>query len=69
MGNCGGCTRTTGPQMAAPTPTKQDRIQMFEQQLPFQMLYIDEFESLVMAVARVSKKNEQYYPPLHKNPC
>ena len=49
MGNCSGCSRTNAPEQVL--VTKQDRIEQFEQMLPFRNLYIDEFESLVMAVA------------------
>ena len=37
--------------------------------LPFHSLYIDEFESLVMAVAQVQKINNEYFPPLRSSPC
>lgn len=33
--------------------TKQERIEAFEKSLPFQYLYIDDFEQLVMASAKV----------------
>ena len=63
MGNCGGCNRTNAP---APLQvvTKQDRIKEFEENLPFQSLFIDEFESLLMAVAQVQKINDEYQPNL-----
>ena len=51
MGNCGGCNRTNAPEHY--TLTKQERIEKFEEMLPFRHLYIDEFESLVMAVAKI----------------
>ena len=49
--------------------TKQDRISNFEKWLPFRGLYIDEFESLVMAVAKVQKINNEYHPPLYTRKC
>lgn len=67
MGNCGGCNRSNAPEQ--PVVTKQDRIQNFEKKLPFKSLFIDEFESLVLAVAKVSKVNNEYVPPLSKSPC
>lgn len=57
MGNCGGCNRTNAPESY--TLTKQERIERFEEEiLPFRSLYIDEFESLVMAVARIKKRSD-----------
>ena len=37
--------------------------------LPFSHLYIDEFESLVMAVAQIQKINNEYQPTLRSQPC
>lgn len=44
--------------------TKQERMDAFEESLPFNSLFIDEYESLVMAVARVQKINHEYEPAL-----
>ena len=49
--------------------TKQDLIAKFEEELPFRSLFIDEFEQLVMAAARVQKINQQYEPPLWARNC
>ena len=49
--------------------TKQDRIERFEKQMPFSTLYIDEFESLVMAVTKVQKIDDEYMPPLRSRNC
>ena len=67
MGNCGGCDRTNAPEQYV--VTKQDRIEQFEEMLPFRHLYIDEFESLVMAVAQIQKINNEYQPTLRSQPC
>ena len=64
MGNCGPCTRANTLQNQ-PVPTKQDLIEQFEAALPFNALFIDEFEQIVMAAARIQKLNQQYEPPLH----
>ncbi len=69
MGNCGGCNRTNAPERQGNILTKQDRIKLFEDAIPFRSLYIDEFESLVLAVARVQKLNQEYVPPLSQRPC
>ena len=66
MGNCGGCSRTTTQDLDNPVLTKYDRVDQFEANLPFKNLYIDEYESLVMAVARIQKINHEYKPPLRK---
>lgn len=69
MGNCGDCNRTRAPEQNA-VVTKQDFIRKFEEEfLPFRGLYIDEFESLVMAVAKVQKINGEYVPPLANRHC
>lgn len=65
MGNCGGCNRTNAPEHY--TLTKQERIEKFEEMLPFRHLYIDEFESLVMAVAKIQKIDNEYQPSLRNN--
>ena len=65
--NCGGCTRTSAPETQV--VTKQERVQVFEESLPFSALYIDEFESLVLAVAKVQKINDEYQPPLRQKTC
>ena len=62
MGNCGDCNRTSAPEHIV--VTKQDWISKFEADMPFKNLYIDEYESLVMAIAKVQKINNEYVPPL-----
>ena len=69
MGNCGGCNRTNAPERESTILTKQDRLKLFEDSLPFRSLYIDEFESLVMAVTRIQKINNEYVPALSQRPC
>ena len=49
--------------------TKQDLISKFEEALPFKRLYIDEFEQVMMAAARIQKINQQYEPPLWAHSC
>lgn len=49
--------------------TKQERIEAFEQSLPFANLYIDEFEQLVMAVAKIRKVDGVYSPSLNQSSC
>ena len=39
-------------------------MEAFENSLPFASLYIDDFEQLVMAVAKVKKVNGVYQPEL-----
>lgn len=63
MGNCGNCPGTCGPQQQE-ILTKQDRIDNFEKALPFKALFIDEFECLILAAARIEKFNNEYSPPL-----
>ena len=65
MGNCGGCNRTNAPERGAAIMSKQDRVKIFEESLPFKSLYIDEYESLVLAVVKARKVNEEYVPPLN----
>ena len=67
MGNCEPCTRANP--VDAPVMTKQDLISKFEEALPFKKLYIDEFEQVMMAAARVQKINQQYEPPLWAHNC
>ena len=62
MGNCSDCNRTNAPEQTV--MTKQDLVAKFEESLPFRNLYIDEYESLIMAVAKVQKINNEYVPPL-----
>ncbi len=61
MGNCNECNCTNlGEQRPAAVLTKQDRIDAFEKSLPFASLFIDDYEQLVMAVAKLRKINGIY---------
>ena len=44
-------------------------MEAFESSLPFASLYIDDFEQLVMAVAKVKKVNGVYQPELAYSSC
>lgn len=68
MGNCGACNCNRAVP-AETMMTKADRIEAFEESLPFQGLFIDEYESLLMAVAKVQKINHVYEPPLASRRC
>lgn len=44
--------------------TKFDRIQEFEEQLPFQKITLDQFEHLFLGACQVTKVGGEYVPPL-----
>ena len=49
--------------------SNDERIVAFEAGLPFESLFIDDFERLVMTVAKVKKVNGIYEPRLSKSYC